>query len=72
MTHADPATEPEEISEDIVDWQPERGPLVGHWDGHVVAVATVGALALLGFTAGAYLAGRRQGLKSSSGYNLVH
>ena len=64
MTNVDPAHEPEEIPEDIVDWQPERGPLIGRWDGPVVAIATVGALALLGFTAGAYMAGRAQGRKS--------
>ena len=68
MTHADPG--PEDITEDIVDWQPERGPLIGKWDGTVVAVATVGALALLGFTAGAYLAGRAQGRKSANGYDV--
>ena len=63
MTELDTSLEDEDIPEAIVEWQPRHGPLVGRWDGPVVAIATVGALALLGLTAGAYMAGRAQGRK---------
>ena len=61
MTQLDTPLEEDDIPEAIVEWQPRRGPLVGNWDGPVVAIATGSALALLGLTAGAYLAGRAQG-----------
>ena len=70
MTQFDTTSDPEEAPEALVDWEPRHGPLVGRWDGPVVAIATVGALALLGFTAGAFLAGRAQGRKSAGGDNL--
>ncbi|HEX6859741.1 MAG TPA: hypothetical protein VF138_06020 [Caulobacteraceae bacterium] len=64
MAELDDPLEPEDVSEPIVEWRRERGPLIGRWDGPVVAAATVGALAALGLTAAAFLAGRRQGRKS--------
>ncbi len=63
MTELDTELEREDLPDPIVEWQPQHGPLVGRWDGPVVAIATVGALALLGLTAGAYMAGRAQGRK---------
>ena len=64
MTELDTPLEDHDIPETIVEWQPQRGPLVGRWDGPVVVIATVGALALLGLTAGAYMAGRAQGRRT--------
>jgi len=64
MTHADELSEPEDLPEDIVQWQPQHGPLVGRWDAPVVIAATVGALALLGLTAGAFMAGRAAGQRN--------
>ena len=63
MTQLDALSDPEELPEEIVEWQPQHGPLIGRWDGPIVAIATVGALALLGLTAGAFMAGRAQGRK---------
>ena len=63
MTELETGLEREEVPDPIVDWQPRQGPLIGRWDGPVVAIATVGALALLGLTAGAYMAGRAQARK---------
>jgi hypothetical protein len=64
MTQLDATPEdlPEDLPEEIVQWQPHHGRTFGlpmRSDGAVVVAATVGALALLGITAGAYLAGRR-------------
>jgi hypothetical protein len=70
MTQLDTPFEPEEIPEDIVTWQPQHGPLIGRWDGPVVAIATVSALALLGLTAGAFLAGRASGRRSTGRHDL--
>ena len=64
MTQLDTPLEEDDIPEAIVEWQPQRGPLVGRWDGPVVAIATIGALAVLGFTAAAYVAGRAQGRRT--------
>ena len=64
MTQLDTPLEEDDIPEAIVEWQPQRGPLVGRWDGPVVAIATIGALAVLGFTAAAYAAGRAQGRRT--------
>ena len=63
MTQFDTPLEDEDIPEEIVEWQPQHGPLIGRWDGPVVAIATIGALAVLGFTAAAYVAGRAQARK---------
>jgi len=59
MTQLDEPSDLDELPEDIVQWQPQHGPLVGRWDGTVVIAATIGALAMLGVTAAAFLAGRR-------------
>ena len=64
MTQLDTTLEEDDIPEAIVEWQPRHGPLIGRWDGPVVAIATISALALLGLTAGAYMAGRAQGQRS--------
>jgi len=56
----------EDLPEEIVEWQRRHGPLIGRWDGPVVVAATLGALALLGLTAGAFLAGRAQGRRFHS------
>jgi hypothetical protein len=61
MTDFEDLSEPDELPEDIVAWQPQHGPLIGNgrWgDAPVVIAATVGALAALGLVAGAFLAGR--------------
>jgi hypothetical protein len=66
MTHLDEPSDLEDVGEDIVQWQPKHGPLIGggHMDGTVVIAATVGALAMLGLTAGAFLAGRASGRRA--------
>jgi len=64
MTHLDEPSDLEDVGEDIVQWQPQHGPLVGGRDAVVVIAATVGALAMLGLTAGAFLAGRASGRRA--------
>ena len=64
MTELNTPLENDDHPEAIVEWEPRHGPLIGRWDGPVVIVATVSALALLGLTAGAYLAGRAQGRRT--------
>jgi hypothetical protein len=67
MTQIDTTAEdlPEDLPEEIVQWQPQHGRTFAipgqDRDGAVVVAATIGALALLGITAGAFLAGRRSG-----------
>ena len=59
MTDFENLSDPEELPEEIVEWQRQHGPLIGRWgDAPVVIAATVGALAALGLVAGAFLAGR--------------
>ena len=61
MTDFEDLSDPEELPEDIVEWQPQHGPLIGNgrWgDAPVVIAATVGALAAMGLVAGAFFAGR--------------
>lgn len=59
-------SEPEELPEEIVEWSPQHGPLIGsgRMDGTVVIAATVGALAALGLVAGAFFAGRASGRRT--------
>jgi hypothetical protein len=66
MTDFDDLSDPEELPEEIVEWQPQHGPLIGRWgDAPVVIAATVGALAAMGLVAGAFLAGRASGRRLS-------
>ncbi|HEX6866487.1 MAG TPA: hypothetical protein VF122_04575 [Caulobacteraceae bacterium] len=59
MSQLDGLSDPEELPEDIIVWAPRRGPLVGRLNAISVLAASLGALALFGLAAGAYLAGRR-------------
>jgi hypothetical protein len=67
MTDLENLSDPEELPEDIVEWSPQHGPLIGsgRMDGTVVVAATVGALAALGLVAGAFMAGRASGRRFS-------
>ncbi len=66
MTDFDDLSDPEELPEEIVEWQPQHGPLIGRWgDAPVVIAATVGALAAMGLVAGAFLAARPTGRRPS-------
>jgi len=67
MSDLEDLSDPEELPEDIVEWQPQHGPLIGsgRMDGTVVVAATVGALAALGLVAGAFFAGRASGRRFS-------
>jgi len=61
MTDFDELSDIEELPEEIVEWSPQHGPLIGdsRWgDAPVVIAATVGALAAMGLVAGAFFAGR--------------
>ncbi len=66
MSGFDGLSGPGELAEEIVEWQPQHGPLIGRWgDAPVVIAATGGALAAMGLVAGAFLAGRASGRRLS-------
>jgi hypothetical protein len=66
MTDLENLSDPEELPEEIVEWSPQHGPLIGsgRMDGAVVVAATVGALAALGLVAGDFMAGRASGRRT--------